>query len=159
MSGKAAAAVMNIKGARRMSLHDLKDIFESMPKNFINSFVRNLNKSLISLPSSCLKPKLDSSGFFYQDLNYVEASNFNIKASVLDRQNVQNNLCFEIRLLEATGIPIPDESKVQKNQFLKREVALILYDRKKREFISNAAYVNANWRAEYEDRWIFDGPN
>lgn len=85
MSGKAAAAVMNIKGARRISLHDLRDIFETMPKNFINSFIRNLNKSLLSLPSSALKPKLDSSGFFYQDLNYVEASQFNINTSVLDR--------------------------------------------------------------------------
>ena len=45
-------------------------------------------------------------------MNYVEASNFNIKNSVLDRLNVLNNLCLEIRLLEATGIPIPDESKV-----------------------------------------------
>lgn len=39
LSAKASAAVMNIKGARRISLHDLRDIFMSMPSNFIMSFI------------------------------------------------------------------------------------------------------------------------
>jgi hypothetical protein len=40
MSAKASAAVMNIKGSRRISLHDLKEIFVSLPNNFIMSFIR-----------------------------------------------------------------------------------------------------------------------
>ena len=65
MSAKASAAVMNIKGARRISLYDLKDIFAAMPNNFVISFIIAQNKKLMNLPSSSLKPKLDSSGFFY----------------------------------------------------------------------------------------------
>ena len=40
MSAKASAAVMNIKGSRRISLHDLKEIFVALPNNFIMSFIR-----------------------------------------------------------------------------------------------------------------------
>lgn len=36
----------------------------------------------------------------------------NIKKSVLETINVKNNVCFEIRLLEATGVPIPEEKEV-----------------------------------------------
>lgn len=56
MSAKASAAIMNIKGTRRISLHDLKQIFLSLPNNFIMSFIRNQNKKLLNLPSSVLKP-------------------------------------------------------------------------------------------------------
>lgn len=155
MSAKASAAVMNIKGARRISLHDLKDIFGQMPMNFIISFIRNQNKKLMNLPSSAVKPRLDPSGFFYQDINYVEASNFNLKTSVIDR-NSNNVLCLELRVLEATGVPIPDETDVPRNTFLMREVGLLLFDKARSKYEGNAAYINADWKPEYEDRWVFE---
>jgi hypothetical protein len=70
---------------------------------------------------------------------------------------VKNNLCFEIRLLEATGVPIPDEKEVPRQNFLCREAGLILFDRVKNKFEGNACYLKAGWRPEYEDRWIFEG--
>ena len=34
---------------------------------------------------------------------------------------------------------------------------MILFDSSKNRFDSNAVYVKAGWRDEYEDRWIFEG--
>jgi Ca2+-binding EF-hand superfamily protein len=65
LSAKATAAVLNIKGARRISLHDLRDIFTAMPSNFVLSFIAHQNKQGLNLPSSALRPRLDPSGFFY----------------------------------------------------------------------------------------------
>ncbi|CAD8122209.1 unnamed protein product [Paramecium sonneborni] len=158
MSAKASAAVMNIKGSRRISLHDLKEIFLSLPQNFIMSFVRGQNKKLQNLPSSQLKPILDNCGFFYQGLNYVEASNFNIKQSILDKVNIKNNFLAEIRLIEATGIPIPDEKDVPRNSFLKREIGIILIDKAINKYEGNTIYIPATWNPEYEDRWVFEQP-
>ncbi|CAD8196479.1 unnamed protein product [Paramecium pentaurelia] len=156
MSAKASAAVMNIKGSRRISLHDLKEIFLTLPQNFIMSFIRSQNKKLQNLPSQQLKPVLDNCGFFYQGLNYVDAANFNIKQSILDKVNIKNNFIAEIRLIEATGIPIPDEKDVPRNSFLKREIGIILMDKALNKFDGNAIYIPAQWNSEYEDRWIFD---
>lgn len=109
------------------------------------SFIHTQNKKLQNLPSSSLRPKLDPSGFFYQDLNYVEASTLNLKQSVLDRANAKNKICFEIKLCGATGVPIPDEKDVPRNSFMKREIGFILFDRSKNKFEGNSAYINANW--------------
>ncbi|CAK68317.1 unnamed protein product (macronuclear) [Paramecium tetraurelia] len=158
MSAKASAAVMNIKGSRRISLHDLKEIFLQLPQNFIMSFVRGQNKKLQNLPSSQLKPVLDNCGFFYQGLNYVEASNFNIKQSILDKVNIKNNFLAEIRLIEATGIPIPDEKDVPRGSFLRREIGIILIDKAINKYEGNAVYIPAAWNPEYEDRWVFEQP-
>ncbi|CAD8210763.1 unnamed protein product [Paramecium octaurelia] len=156
MSAKASAAVMNIKGSRRISLHDLKEIFLTLPQNFIMSFVRSQNKKLQNLPSQQLKPVLDNCGFFYQGLNYVDAANFNIKQSILDKVNIKNNYIAEIRMIEATGIPIPDEKDVPRSSFLRREIGIILMDKALNKFDGNAIYIPAQWNSEYEDRWIFD---
>lgn len=70
--------------------------------------------------------------------------------------NIKNNYLAEIRLIEATGIPIPDEKDVPRSTFLKREIGIILLDKALNKFDGNAVYVPASWNSEYEDRWIFD---
>lgn len=56
-----------------------------------------------------LKPRLDPSGFYYLDLNHVEASKLDTRVSVLDKTTALNNICFEIKINEATGIPMPGD--------------------------------------------------
>jgi len=65
-----------------------------------------------------------------------------------------NNLYAEIRLLEATGIPIPDEKDVPRNSFLKREIGIILMDKARNRFEGNTMYLPAGWTVEYEDRYL-----
>ena len=54
-------------------------------------------------------------------------------------------------------MPIPDEKEIPRQNFLCREVGFLIFDRVKNKFEANACYVKAGWRAEYEDRWVFEG--
>lgn len=65
---------------------------------------------------------------------------------------------MECRLIEATGVPIPDEKELPRNTFIRREIGIILIDKALNKFDSNAIYTTASWNSEYEDRWIFDNP-
>jgi hypothetical protein len=56
----------------------------------------------------------------------------------------------------AEGVPITDEKDVPRDSYLRREVALVLYDRVKANYVGNVVYLDAAWAKDYEDRWIFD---
>jgi hypothetical protein len=145
---------MSIKGAKALSIGDLKGIFEKLPRNYVLSFIRQLHKRQLNLPSSALRPKLDPSGFFYTDINYVEATQVNSAQSVIEKNRVANNLCFEIRLVKATGVPIPAET-FQRDNFYKREIGVALFDRRKNSFIGNAITFPCEWSNDSEDEWLF----
>ena len=61
-------------------------------------------------------------------------------------------------MIEATGIPIPDEKDVPRNSFLKREIGIILIDKAINKYEGNSIYIPATWNPEYEDRWVFELP-
>lgn len=44
ISQKAASAVLNLQGANKLSMFDMKEVFKNMPSNFTLSFFRNANK-------------------------------------------------------------------------------------------------------------------
>jgi hypothetical protein len=61
----------------------------------------------------------------------------------------------EIKLTQATGVPIPTEQNVSRASFHHREVKISLFDRSSDKFIGNTVNITAYWKAEYEDRWYF----
>jgi hypothetical protein len=65
--------LMKVKSSSKLSLKDMRDLFDSLPRNFINSFMRHQNRKGINLPSSAFKPLLNPCGLFYDDLPMVRA--------------------------------------------------------------------------------------
>lgn len=57
LTSVASSAVMDIKTARNLSIMDMRDIFQSMPQNFIASFIRSLNSKGENLPSLNFRPR------------------------------------------------------------------------------------------------------
>ena len=61
----------------------------------------------------------------------------------------------EIKLNQATGIPIPSEQNISRASIHYREVKISLFDRSLDKFIGNTVNIPAYWKTEYEDRWYF----
>jgi hypothetical protein len=124
-----------------------------MPSNFTLSFLRIANKKLKNLPSSLLKPKVDSSGLFYENLELFN----NVKSdeeSLLKR--IEPKFLFEIKFIAANGVPIPSEKNIKREKSIfHREVKIALFDQTHNKFISNTVNVTATWTPNYEDRWNF----
>jgi hypothetical protein len=76
---------MNIKQSQRISLSDLKNIFEAFPANFTKSFLRANTNQGLNLPSTIFRPHLDPSGLFYSDIVYLKNYDLNQPFSVLDK--------------------------------------------------------------------------
>ena len=124
-----------------------------MPTNFTLSFLRISNKKLLNLPSSFLKPKLDSSGLFYENLDLLHVSRSE-EDSLLKKQDPK--FAFELKLLLASGVPIPSSQNVKREStILHREVKIAFFDQSSNKFISNTVNVTADWSNDYEDRWSF----
>ena len=84
-------------------------------------------KKRILVPSTFLCPVLSDSMFFYKDLSYrIPISNVSDKAPNLISQLNPNDLVVELRLLEATGLPIPQNSI--KNTILSRSINISFFD-------------------------------
>lgn len=122
-----------------------------MPTNFTLSFIRILNKKLKNLPSSYLKPKVDSSGLFYENLEFIHQARSE-QESLLKKP--EPKYIYEIKLLMAYGVPIPSRQNVKREStILHRELKIGLFDQSNNKFIGNTVNVTAIWKQEYEDRW------
>lgn len=123
-----------------------------MPSNFTLSFLRLANKKLKNLPSRQLKPKVDSSGLFYENLEIFHMARD--EDSYLKR--IDPKFLYEIKLLEAKGVPIPSEKNVKREDTITlRELKISLFDQTNNKFISNTVNVVGTWNSNYEDRWGF----
>ena len=125
-----------------------------MPTNFTLSFLRIANKKLKNLPSCLLKPKLDSSGLFYENLELLHLVRSE-EDSLLKK--IEAKYLFEIKLIMASGVPIPSQQNVKRETtILHREIKIALFDKSNNKFIGNTVNVTATWNNSYEDRWYFN---
>lgn len=159
------AQVENV-GAVRKTIKGLKmkkqfdplvflNIFHGLPSNFIPSFIRDqeLNKKV--LPSSTLRPKTDPTGILYEDISVENDSKLK-KGNTNILKQIDTVVNCKIQIAKATGVPIPDESSLDRNKGIVGRVLRIgLFNSTKNCFIGNTAYVNAKWNQDYEDRWTF----
>ena len=155
-----SSAIMNIKKYKKLSPFDLYNCFKLMPQSFTLSFTRDLNRVRENLPSSTMKPQLDAGGIFFTDLFPNDSSTTMTQTNKGPKLNsyvrpIPTYLGAEIKLLLATGIPIPSEQVDRKAQFVAREVRAALFDFGSNKFVGNVVTIAADWRPEYEDRWYF----
>eukprot|EP00825_Cyclidium_porcatum_P006045 TRINITY_DN12970_c0_g1_i5.p1 TRINITY_DN12970_c0_g1~~TRINITY_DN12970_c0_g1_i5.p1 ORF type:complete len:531 (-),score=93.89 TRINITY_DN12970_c0_g1_i5:23-1615(-) len=155
-SALAASAVLNIRSTRKLSIADLKSTFQNMPSNFRTSFTRALHKKGLCRPSSALIPKVDNTQT-YPDIIYGNIQFGNKDQSVYNVELSKKNCVFiELKLDQATGIPIPDETQIPRNKILMREVYISFFDSLSQQFIGNSCRVQATWDPAFEDRWYFN---
>ena len=165
-----ASALFNIKKYKNISPFDFYTAFKLMPQHFTVSFTRDLNRSRENLPSSAMKPRLDdTSKVCFKDLipNIDQTASLNRQSS-LSWQNSEKNALnsylkpfatdygCEIKLVMATGIPVPSEEIDLQGRLIAREIRAILYDFSSGRFVGNVATVMAEWSPEYEDQWHFN---
>jgi len=158
-SSEVDAAILNIKKANKLSLLDILHSFRNMPSNFIYSFTRDLMRKLENLPSSTLKPRVNSSGVVYVDVKpniHTGSQAFTRKKKGTDIdafsiKPIPSSLASEIKLVLATGIPIPSERNVNRaTSIIGREVRVCLFNKTTNKFIGNIERIPADWRPEYE---------
>lgn len=124
---------------------DLKDIFESMPSNFIPSFIRNQNSKGDNLPALYFKPKYDAEMKMFKDLQYIESGKILNDFTVLNRKNYNFNLMIEIKFDSALGVPIPDKQEIPRESLIHRKVYMCLYNGHHKKYIGNTCRVAGIW--------------
>ncbi len=75
--------------------------------------------------------------------------------SVLNRTTVKNNFFVEIKLLSATGVPLPEEGVVPHTSIVHQKVNICLYNRALSAYVGNTCRVQASWLPEQHETWQF----
>ena len=69
---------------------------------------------------------------------------------------IKSNFTKHITIMKATGVPIPDESKVnRKSEITGREVRACIFNRTTGKFVGGTSNFSAQWTDRYEDWWTF----
>lgn len=173
ISDSTKEILLTVKGAKKLTLKDLRQMFELMPDNFFVSFLRGANRRFLNLPSSFLQPTLDETALLYHDCVLINAQKYDLDNPLLEEKKpeekksaekpkanqeeaVKNKVYqFEIKLIKSEGIPIPSDSKTAWSSLWSREVGICLYDRIRNDFYGNAIYCPCQWSAQEPDIWVF----
>ena len=107
MSGKAMSICLNMRGTKKISIYDLKDIFSKLPGNFTMSFLRSKNMKQHNLPDLMVRPKLDPCGLFFNDFCYSFNGQQNT-GSVLKKNENTKTVQFNIETIN--GVPLPEQT-------------------------------------------------
>ena len=160
---EADAAIMNIKRSRKLSLVEMLNSFKNMPHNFMMSFTRDLTRKLSNLPSSTMKPKLNSSGVFHVDIipnmeklsagpNVTKFATNNPKI-LYNIKTIPSVLAAKITVNLATGVPIPAEQNVNRQaSLIGRELRAVIFSRTTKKFIGNIASLQVEWDPTFEGK-------
>jgi hypothetical protein len=68
-------------------------------------------------------------------------------------------LSVEMRFSVATGVPIPEGERHERESIVNRKIKMTLFDEVKEVFFSNSCYVNVEWTEKEEDKWRFPDPS
>ena len=148
------AARFSINRARKLSPIDFLNMFQGVPRHFMQSFVTEEQKMGRLLQANEVTPTLDRSGLILKDVNvYPVTDRFN-KQSYLRMSSPACGGQITIRL--AKGIPIPDPTQVNYGSIIKRLVKVCLYDEKRSCFVGSSCFLVANWRQQEQDIWNFE---
>ena len=127
-------AILTIKKNNNMSLTELVDAYNQCPSNFCHSFTREQFKSLQNLPSTDLYPTMNRAGIAFEDIypgwkDHAKNVEYPIKPIIA-------NFVRHITIVKATGVPIPDSSKVnRKSEITAREIRACLFNRTTGKFV------------------------
>lgn len=68
----------------------------------------------------------------------------------------QKTFYTEINVQIATGVPIPDDSQISRNNLVYRKLYVGFYDTEQNCLRGNSCVIPGTWNSYYEDRWYFD---
>lgn len=147
--------IRQIHLSRKLNPTTFLSIFKGLPMNFIPSFLREEMKLLKVLPGSTLFPSTDISGILFNDISISESS---MKLGKnYDLAEINSSICCKITFDNATGIPIPDDSVVDRNkEIVGRVLRVCFYNNRQRKFFGNCINLECSWKKDYEDRWYFE---
>lgn len=91
------------------------------------SYTTQIIKNKFVTPSTFITPVLNESRFFYNDFYYNNFMKLEERLPNLINTVKPSDLVVEIKLVDASGIPIPQNPNV-KNAILNRSVNVTLYD-------------------------------
>jgi len=149
--------IRSIKMQKKFNPLVFLNIFHGLPVNFIPSFLRECEKSLKVTPSATLRPVTDATGILYEDI--VMDSDLK-KKSLTSLKQISTIVNCKIQFDKATGVPIPDESALDRKQnILGRLLKIGLFNNSKNFFFGNTLSITCKWSEDYEDRWNFIDDN
>ena len=148
-------AILLIKNSRRLTTIDFLQAFANMPGCFEKSFIRELHKVRKHFPSSGFQPKFNNITLDYNDIRPL-ISKEGVPLPYL--RNTPPWTAGVISLTIATGVPIPDQSKVPSDYFMSRTVKVCMCKEKggRLEYIGNTCFLEASWKPQFEDQWNFN---
>jgi Ca2+-binding EF-hand superfamily protein len=149
--------IRSIKMQKKFNPLVFLNIFHGLPVNFIPSFLRESEKSLKVTPSATLRPVTDATGILYEDI--VMDSDLK-KKSLTSLKQISTQVNCKIQFVKATGVPIPDETALDRKQHIMGRLMKIgLFNSSKNLFFGNTVSITCKWSEDYEDRWNFVDEN
>lgn len=85
-------ALFKIRFLKRITIKDIKATFSKLSSCFTLSYTFQLMRELSLMPSTSLRPKLDSSGLFYNDYFYTNINSIDPTKPCLERVARYNQL-------------------------------------------------------------------
>lgn len=155
----ASNAILKIKASYNVSLLELVEAYKRCPQNFCNSFTRQNFTAMRNLPTQVIYPKLNSSNIYYEDL-FGPYTKPGVPPVYYPNKPIASTIIVPVRLIRATGVPIPEESQVnRKSNITAREIRVNLWNKARGDFVGNTLIFGADWDEDYEDRWQFNSSN
>lgn len=150
--------ILALKAERRFSPNDFLTYFDRISASvlYIPSFLSELHKRLLNLPSESFALKRDSTGIGYVDLKPVLDEKKRLTRAL---QEITPFLSGYINFLTATGIPIPDPTVIKREDIVNRVIKMGYFDTKTNKFIYGTAFVDVEWSEQAEDIWSFNRDN
>jgi hypothetical protein len=105
-------------------------------------------------PSHGIYPEFESKTMSYKDLQKCEDVPKVPARKYIDLY--QGHLTCEVLIEECSGVPLPKKENFDWTKITHREVRAVLFDFRTNEFLSNTFIIGAEWKQEYEGKWLFN---
>lgn len=105
-------------------------------------------------PSHGIFPEFDSRSMTYKDLQKCEDVGKLPNKKFIDLYGP--HLACEVQIEECSCVPLPKKDDFDWGKISHREVRAVLFDFRTCEFVSNSFIVGAQWKQDYESKWLFN---
>lgn len=153
---RSRMGLFKIRFGKKLTLKDIKSVFSKFSAAYTLSYSSSAIKNQEISPSSSIRPQLDQSGLFFKDYFYTNMTKINPNAGNLERVDKYNQLALMIRLNEATGVPIPLESSLNRSYILRRYLSISYFDTNTEKIKYSLCEMDAVWDPDNEDIWTFN---
>ena len=148
-------AILTLKYQRRLTANEFMNCFEKMSTSvlYTPSFILKSHKAGRNLPSESFKVTRDTSGLGYIDIQ----PSLDINKKPTNILNKSEPGCSGYIIVnEATGVPIPDERVLSRENIVSRVLKVVFYNSKSTIFAYGSTTILASWSNEAEDTWTFN---